>query len=145
MKYDPRAATLCLPEGDYDASILKVEEKESNSGNMMEVVTFEVYTDTGSVKLKEYFVEGQSFAAFKYKRMAQALGKEEEFKAGTFQAASCKGDSLTVTLAIKEDDFGEKNVIKAFSPKRLGAKPAASKRPAAPVANVTLTEEDIPF
>lgn len=153
MRYDPKAATLCLQEGDYDASISNVEPKTSQTGNTMEVVTFEVYVDgKPPIKIKEYFVEGQDFAAWKYKKLAQALGKEAEFKAQQFQAADCIGETLTVTLATKEDDFGEKNVIKGYSPKRVGAKPVTQTAPKNPrtkgpvvPAGTPLTEEDIPF
>lgn len=151
MKYDPKKSTLCLPEGDYPACISAVEEKTSSSGNPMEVVTIEVFpSGRESTKLKEYFVEGQDFAAYKYRKLAEAIGKGDEFKAGKFQAADNIGENFTVTLAVEDSDkYGEQNKIKGYGPKSGAAvKPTPSKpkaaaqqiKDAAPV-----TEEDIPF
>ena len=136
MKYDPKnAATKCLPAGEYPASIYGVTDTDrdgnklvSKKGEDKERVTFEVYHN-GAVRYVN-----QDFTAvsmlFLYQKLAKALGQGEAFKAGQFEAGNHIGDNLVLAIEIEESEqYGDKNVIKAFKPKQEGA---AAPQPAAP-------------
>ena len=128
MKYDPKnAATKLLPEGEYPASVYGVTDTDrdgnklvSKKGEDKERVTFEVYHN-GAVRYVN-----QDFTAvsmlFLYQKLAKALGQGEAFKAGQFEASNHIGDNLVIAIEIEESDqYGDKNVIKAFKPKAQGA------------------------
>lgn len=150
MKYSAKDANQTVPEGVYDASIKSYTETkkdgsplQTRSGDPMCMVTFEVYVGERSRLVSDYFSAGSML--WKYKNLAKALGKEDEFKAEKFSASDYIGENLQLELTVEDDEkYGEQNRIKKFMPKRAGAvsRPATSgaARGAAPIS-----DDDIPF
>jgi len=156
VKYDPKDANLVLPEGTYDASIARVDEEDDKgpltskkTGEAMQKVTFDVYAGEKVVKISQYFTAKSML--WLYKRLASALGQEEPFKAGQFDALNHVGDNLQLELIVKDSpQYGEQNQIAAFLPKRVGATTpqAGARTPRPTVAAGTggkSDDADIPF
>lgn len=114
IKYNPADAVLCLPEGDYMATIAEVEERVSQSGNDMHVITYTVYAGERQVRIVDYIPYPSM--TWRLKRLAQALGNEDAFKSGKFDPSECIGSNVIVTLEVqKQDGYDDKNRIKAWS------------------------------
>lgn len=142
-KYNPKDAESCLPEGEYEATVNSVTEGESKtSGNPMLTVGFAVYPPAGGErKVNDYIVNPSTL--FKMKKIARALGEEDDFKAGTFDLADHIGANLTLVLDVQQQDgFDDKNNVKDYKP--LARRTVASgTRKAAPAE--TIEDKDIPF
>lgn len=137
IKYDPKDAVLCLPEGDYMATIEAVEEKVSQSGNDMHVITYTVYSGEKSVRVVDYIP--YPTMTWRLKRLAQALGQEAQFKAGKFDPEAYIGSNVTVTLEIQSQaGYDDKNRIKAWSA-------ATVTKPSAIAAEALPADDDLPF
>lgn len=134
--YNPKDASECLPEGEYDASIATVEEKISKSGgNPMLAVGFSVPMNGRQWTVRDYIVNPSSL--FKLKQISRCFGKLADFDAGLFDLAQFKGRALRLVLAVEsEPGFADKNVIKAFKETN-----GAVRRPAATQQD----DADIPF
>lgn len=143
--YDPKKTSECWPEGEYRATLKKVEDTTSkNSGNNMTVVTFEVHNNDRTMSIRDYLVEGYAWANAKYKYIAQALGRGEEFIAGQFDAANYIGNNVMLVLSIEDSDqYGEQNRIKKYIPSDKKAEP--SQKPQAPGDLKPVTDDEIPF
>ena len=134
IAYDPKDAIMVLPEGEYNAVLKKVEEKQSKAGNDMCVLTWEVHPEDArpAVLVSDYIV----FPAFtfKLKRLAQSMGKLQEFEDKTFQPEDYQGSSTRVFLRVaKQDGYDDKNEIKSYvAPTEPRSKPwiAAANVPA---------------
>lgn len=139
-----------IPAGVYDASIKAyTETREDGSemttknGDPMCRVRFEVYVGDQTRTLSDYFIGGKMI--WRYKRLAQAIGQEDAFKAETFSAENHIGENLRIELAVEEsDEYGEQNRITKFMPKATGA---AAKAPAKQATGKPepITADDIPF
>lgn len=146
--YDPADAVMVQPEGDYPAVVSGWDDKESKAGDPMLTMMFTVYAPDGtSTEMKDYIVNppkasGKKSMIWKLKRIAQALGQEEAFTAGTFDIAQHMGHNLTVTLKIKSQaGFDDQNVIQAY-------KPAGASGPKAfvpPADEKGVDDSDLPF
>jgi hypothetical protein len=85
-----------------------------------------------------------------YRQLAQALGKSDEFKAGTWTAEDHIGDALTLVVKVKSSDqYGDQNQF-SYKPPLGTAAPRKSVAPAAATTGrVTPTKPiddgDIPF
>lgn len=148
MKYNAKDAVQTVPAGVYDASIKSYTETkkdgsrmQTKSGDPMCMVTFEVYVGERTRFVSDYFSAGAML--WKYKNLAKAIGKEDEFKAETFSAENHIGENLQLELTVEDDEqYGEKNRIKKFMPKSAGA-PARTHGPAK--GATPIGEDDIPF
>lgn len=145
--YDPADAVMIQPEGDYPAVISGWDNKESKAGDPMLTVMVTVYAPDGtSLEMKDYIVNppkgsGKKSMIWKLKRIAQALGKESEFEAGTFDIAQHMGHNVTVTLKVKSQaGFDDQNFIQAY-------KPAGASGPKAfvPPTDDAPKDDDLPF
>lgn len=171
MQYDPKDAVKLWPAGDYDATLVKVEEKTSkvkpdgSGGNPMQVWTWEVYSPDGdTMQVKDYVVVPGG--VFKIKQLAIALDLKDAFEAGTFQADDHIGQGVTVQLTVESSPgFEDSNKIKKVKPNALASgaevqsttarEPATASvgggRPARPAAEPPFgdeqqfKEDDIPF
>ncbi len=162
FKVSHKDAVRVFPEGKYDASIFRVEETDaegrplfSKKGEAMQKVVFECYTNGNSFKISQYFT-AQSMA-YLYKRLAAALGQEDQFKRDEFNAMNYVGHNLILDIEIEEDKGdGEQNRIKAFEKKPAGSAaptPVIPRQVTAPkprpVDNVATAREmdpsEIPF
>lgn len=149
--YDPKDANQTLPEGKYNASITKATQfkddgtaMRSKSGEAMQCVTFEVYPNDESRprQLKAYFTAKSTL--FRYRKLAQALGKGDDFKAQRFNAEDHIGANLYLMLSIQDNpQYGEQNNIDDFLP-MTGVPPMREPTPL-PKAAPANVEVDIPF
>jgi hypothetical protein len=135
--YDPKQASNAWPEGEYEASIEKVEESISkkNSDPML-IVHVQVYGTGPTVGQKQTINEyitapapgsGRKGSLFKLKAIATAVGMLEQFKAKTLKPKTLVGKTVLVKLSVEEDpQFGDKNRIDSYAKlERLSAKVAA--------------------
>lgn len=132
IDYNPKDAVQVWPEGEYEATLAKVEDTTSkrkpdgSGGNPMQVWTFEVYHSDGRQQLISDYVVVPA-ATFKIKQLAIALDKRADFDAGTFQAEDYIGVSVVLALAVaQQEGFDDKNKVGKI-------KPAGKPEPAAAV------------
>lgn len=147
--YDPADAVMVQPEGDYPAVIAGWDNEPSKStGFPMLTVILTVYAPDGTqMEMKDYIVNppknsGKKSMIWKLKRIAQALGQEAVFEAGTFDIAQYMGHNLTVSLKVKsQPGYDDQNVIQAY-------KPAGASGPKAfvpPTEDAGPKDDDLPF
>ena len=133
LTYDPKDAVICWPTGEYDAVLAKVEDKTSrekpdgSGGNSMQVLTYRVFDADGREQLVSDYIVVPT-GTFKLKQLAIALGRKDEFDAGTFQADGQINVNVRVDLAIeKQDGFDDRNKIrKVLSTSKTAAAPRTS-------------------
>lgn len=143
IKYDPKRATLALPKGDYQAVLVDGEDTHSKMGKPMLKLVWRVYADTRETLLTDYIVDplNTPFAAYRLKKLAEALGEAKAFESGTFDALKHMNAGLTLTLDVEESEkYGEQNRIRGVKPKALGFKVPEKKE-----SQPEIKEEDIPF
>jgi hypothetical protein len=156
MQYDPKDASSAIPEGVYEATITNVVErradgtdmKDKNGYDMMRV-SFDVYVGDATRKLSQYFSANPS-ALWRVKKMAEATGLGEKFKAGKLVGGDLLDKNLRLTLAVKDDPkYGEQNEIKVFEPTAVGARPANAggliKRVSEMQRKPVIDDESVPF
>jgi hypothetical protein len=131
LDYNPKDAVSVWPAGDYDATLKTVDTKTSKtSGNPMEVWTFEVYSPDGRQQLISDYVVIPA-ATFKIKQLALALGRKQEFEAGTFQAEDFIGAAVIAFLTIEQQDgYDDKNRVAKVKAPTADPSPPASPPPA---------------
>ena len=144
MKYDPKEAIECLPEGQYEATVTETQESVSKKGDPMIVVTLTIYKPTGGEKtIKDWIVAPW----WKLKKLAKACGRLAEFEGGEFRDGQYVGSTLMVDLEVESSDkYGDQNRIVAYSPVERKSAAAGPVRSAAkPSVNSEITSDDIPF
>lgn len=130
FKYNPEDATSCLPEGEAQLVLVKVEEKQSKAGNDMAVLTFDAFSGERRGRVTEYVVNPTTL--FKLKQIAKAFGPEAsaEFDAGKFDPSDYIDGSLMAVLKVEsQDGFDDKNVVKKYLPANgaaVASKPVAA-------------------
>lgn len=136
--YNPKDAANILPAGEYEATIEEYVDKDkegkplvSTKGEEMIYVVFKVYGER-EVSLRCYFtVKG---GLWRYRELAGALGKAQDFTDKKFSAANYIGSGITVVLSEKDDaKYGPQNNIDEFKPLVRAS------------SGTTVTTEDIPF
>lgn len=159
MKYDPKNASNVIPEGTYDATLRAVlTEKENGeplrtrAGDDMQKVVWTVYTERGDRMLSEYHADGAML--WRYKKLAKALGAEDAFAKGEFDACNFIGENIRLVIEVEEHEkYGEQNRVAAYEAKvtaPAGA-PKETKAPAKPGVNGKgvpvdpAGSDDIPF
>lgn len=152
--YNPKDASQAIPAGTYDASIKAVIEtdkdnqplKSRKSGEAMQKVVFEVYAGDRARQVSQYFTAKSML--WMYKKMAVAMGKGDDFKAGTFNAKDHLGAGLRLELGVEDsDEYGEQNTIDAFHPLAPGqtARPVSGPASFVGAGGGPMSDEDIPF
>ena len=136
-KYEPKQATLGLPDGQYSASIKTVEDTHSKKGDPMRVITFEVYDGSDTTTIKDYYLEGNRIAMYRMKQLAIAVGDLQRFEEGFFDAYESMGKNLVVEIVT---DYRGYNKVKAFIPASASAISEATGDDANPEP-----EDDLPF
>jgi hypothetical protein len=140
VKYNPKDADQNYPAGEYEAVLVKVEATESKAGNPMEVIHFEVYGPDGdTMKLRDYFVEGNKVATRRYRALAEALDALTKFNVGSFNAS----DYLQSRLILRLEIDGEFNKVAGFI--KLPVAGSAPRRTPGGVQHVPVGDDDIPF
>lgn len=136
IQYNPADAVQCVAEGDYMATIVTVEEKQSQAGNEMHVIGYMVYAGDRQVQVLDYIPYPKM--TWRLKRLAQALGQEDGFKAGKFDPEAFIGSNVTLTLIVEErDGYDPQNRIKAWSQCSTAAPNSSDAPPEA--------DPDLPF
>jgi hypothetical protein len=160
MQYDPKDASSAIPEGVYEATITNVVErradgtdmKDKNGYDMMRV-SFDVYVGDATRKLSQYFSANPS-ALWRVKKMAEAVGLGEKFKAGKLVGGDLLDKNLRLTLTVKDDPmYGEQNQVKAFDASALASKPSQTAKPPGIIGRVSemrkqaaaIPDSEIPF
>lgn len=147
MKYDPKEAIECLPEGQYEATVTETQESVSKKGDPMIVVTLTIYKPTGGEKtIKDWIVAPW----WKLKKLAKACGRLAEFEGGEFRDGQYVGSTLMVDLEVESSDkYGDQNRVVGYAPvaRTQQAQPTArSAKAAAQASSVpSIGEDDIPF
>lgn len=130
ITYDPKDALMVLPAGEYNAVLKIVEEKVSQAGNNMAVLTWEVHPEDSrpTILVTDYIVFPKF--TFKLKRLAKSMGKLEDFENKTFQPEDYIGSSTRVLLeVVQSDGYDDKNGIKSYVTKSEKPWEAAAKAP----------------
>jgi hypothetical protein len=141
IDYNPKDAVQCWAPGDYQGTLIKVEDKTSkvksdgSGGNPMQVWTFRAYHDDGREQLISDYVVLPS-ATFKIKQLALALNKKSDFEAGTFQADDYINADVKLYLVVdKQDGFDDKNKVKKVKSVRDDASVGSSAPAPTPARN----------
>lgn len=162
LSYNAKDAKgLALPKGIYEATLSFVKDTTAKStGADMQVWTFSVYHTDGIDR--KVFQNVTTKMAFMIKKLAKALGKLEDFEAGTFQADDYIGKNVRLALRFVDDpQYGEKNEIDDILPKaatvaannptpagapvRQQRQPVATGNPILSDGPGHFTDDDIPF
>jgi hypothetical protein len=144
--YSPTAVKANVwDKGDYDAELISVKDGiskgQKTAGQETQTLAIRSYSTDG----KERTVYDQIIfpsdsdpdaphSLWKLQSLAKAIGKIDEFKAGTFQAADNIGATFRVSLKVDEQPgYETRNSVTAYKP-RTGQ-----------VAGQQIKQEDIPF
>lgn len=120
IKYDPKDAVQCLPEGQYSATLEEVTETQSKSGKPMHEMRFRVYgPNEREVVLTDWIVYPDS--TWKLKKLAVAIGMEREFNAETFDPTACVSHNLVLDITIREWNGNDQNSVKGYSKSIMNA------------------------
>lgn len=140
LTYDPKDAVRTWDEGEYDAVLSHVEEKQSKAGNDMYELVFTCYDGDEERVIRDYVVIPKF--VWKLKRLAQAFGVEKTFDDGKFNPEDFIGHGLRVALVVrKQEGYDEQNQITKYMPK--DSSKGAVKNASAPVSMEP--EEPLPF
>ncbi len=134
MKYDPKDASSAIPAGVYEATVTAVSEVDKDgralqdkNGYDMCKVLFDIYVGDVTRKLTQYFSASPS-ALWRMKKMAEAVGLGDKFRAQQLQPSEFVNRNLRLTLTVKDDPtYGEQNQISAYEPTTLAARPAQAR------------------
>ena len=156
LEYDPKDARKTLPDGRYEAELIKCEEKTSKAGKPMVELTWRIYpNDHPSVQLRDWVAIPSG--VWKLEKMAKAWGKEDEFKNATFNPEHHLNETLFVKLKTRSDDkYGEQNTIAGYEGKEksesfiapaLREQIRRAEQPVTPkfAPDDAIHKEDIPF
>jgi len=135
IKYDPKDAVIVLPAGEYPAELSEVHESTSKAGNPMHELKFSIFTDRGRVIITDYI--SYPSATWKLKKLARAFDALPAFDAQAFDPAVHKGNSLMLTIGIKEWEGQEQNKVDGYAQAKSEAVSASAK--------VNNTDDDLPF
>lgn len=117
MKYDPKDAVTVLPAGEYNAVLEQYEERLSKKGNEMGVLTWKIFPEGSNSTpfVTDYIVVPQF--TWKLKKLAKALGREQDFKDAKFQPGDFVGSSVKLILEIQQSDgYDDKNGVETYVP-----------------------------
>lgn len=154
IPYNPNDARKTLPPGDYTAELIASIEKTSKSGKPMLELTWRIYPDNDhpTVQLRDWVVVPDG--VWKLKKLAQAWGKEAEFKSATFDPCNHIGSNVMVALKVRQDDkYGEQNSISNYKPMKSESssvfsealKRATQEKPVEPTFAPDQPDQEIPF
>ncbi len=157
-----------LPKGEYDACIVKSEDKvSSNSGNPMMDMTLEVYDNEGRGHTVRDFIVFTKSMMWKAIHFAKSAGIIDQYKSGQLCSMGAQGKSVRVKIGIEEgriipedklqgklvgSKYPDKNKVEDYinksskpSPSTQGSytRPATKNTSADPLD--VLDDEDVPF
>lgn len=147
IQYDPNDALACYPEGQYMATLQNAEETTSKAGNPMYKLEWKVYgPGEASMTLFDYILMDGKMT-WKLKRLADALGQSDAFKARKFDPAAWCGHNITLDLDVRDDPkYGEQNQIRNYIARDTATIPMALPKTKQTVAEKFEAEDaDLPF
>jgi hypothetical protein len=107
MKFTPKSdeeLLNLLPDGDYDFVVIKAEDTISKSGNEMIKLTLKVLDHQGNERqIFDYLLEAM---AFKVKHFAQAVGLDNLYELGGYEASDCLHRTGRCTIGKEESQNG---------------------------------------
>lgn len=108
--HTPREEATTLPDGTYEAAVMKAEEKQSKNGNDMLEVLVKVFDDDGaSILVTDYLVNSDA-AAFKIRHFCVSAGIE--YDSGEIDTDALPGTTVYVKLKTeKSEQYGDRNKI----------------------------------
>lgn len=133
-----------LPDGDYEFSVKKAEDKVSKSGNPMIELYLEIYgADGGSRFVNDWLVSTDKMT-WKIKRFCASVGILDQYDSGNIRPSSLINKNGRATISTeKKDDYPPRNRIKDYI-KPNGTTP--QENPSINPADTSLpTDDDIPF
>lgn len=148
--YNPKEATMCWPEGEYDAVVKKVEPHVGKeSGTVGRKVTLELYNGGSKMTLSDYLMSGPK-STWKIREFAKAVNQKEMFDSGEFDPMNFAGVSVRVNLLVEDDpQYGEQNKVGRYLAPGGTAipikTPAAKTKTTAGVTHTAIDDGDIPF
>jgi hypothetical protein len=127
VKYNPKAGLI--PDGDYDATIVKAEEKLSKAGNAMMECVLRVYGPSGqTVEITDWLMEA---LIWKMQHLSKAIG--HDFEVGHLHPNEVIDQNVRVKIVTQDSDkYGKQNRIGDY----LGAGSTTA---------TTVQDDDIPF
>lgn len=118
FQFNPKDAEGGLiPDGEYDAQVIEVDEQTSKAGNAMLKMTVRIWASGGTYQLVDYVVNPSSL--WKLKRLASSVGLNDEFETGSLDSKRLVGKSFLAGVKTKKDPSGkyrDANVITKYSP-----------------------------
>ncbi len=91
-----------LPKGEYDAVIVKSEDKQSHSGNPMMDMTLHVYDKEGHQHPVRDFLVFTKSMMWKAIHCAESAGIIDQYKSGQLCSIGIQGKSVRVKIGIEE-------------------------------------------
>ena len=114
--YNATDAKPCWPQGFYKAQLwhAEVKPRPKTQDDTMLAVTFKVWNGKQTQLLTDHFTHEQ-VGLNRYKRLAKALGREDEFKAGNFYAGNHNEAPLVLFLNVEESEqYGDGNKVGGY-------------------------------
>lgn len=140
MKYDPNAKQdAILPPGEYDATVVAAEERQSKSGNDMIELKLAVYDKDGTEYPVDDYLVSSPRALWKLEKFCESAGLV--FGAGELTAIQTEGCNVRVNIGVeKRQGFRDQNKVWDYLPKN-----GTTTRPVAPPIAAEYQDEDLGF
>lgn len=138
LNYDPQDAVRVIPEGEYQATLIKVEdgvtgENSQNPGQPKQVWTWRVYAGDQQIQLQEHVTIPAG--TWKIGALAYVLGRKDDFEQGTFQADNHINSTIMLQVKVQKGDAKfpkDQNRVGKYLPRPRAAQRPAPTGPAAP-------------
>lgn len=113
-----------LPEGVYDFSVAKADEKISKSGNEMIELQLVIHRDDGSVTMmNDWLLDSM---ARKIHNACKVMGLWTDYNNGKLDAQDFVGKTGKVSIKIEKDkggQYADRNAVKDYVVPKEGAEP----------------------
>jgi hypothetical protein len=145
-----------LPQGIYEAEVIKADEQTSKKGNDMIKLTLKVYASgEKTILVNDYLMEA---IGKKLRGFCESAGVLDLYESGMLEAHDCTGRSVNVKLKIEQQDgFSPKNAVVDYLPTGAPVQPPPKQAPigslaiggnskaAAAAASERGDDNDVPF
>lgn len=147
IQYNPKDAVSCIPDGEYQATLMEIEETESkSSGSPMYKLKWKVYGDNGAeAHVYDYIVMTEK-GVWKLRKLADAFGMRAAFDSATFDPNMLEGENCRLNIGIEEGegDFPDRNRVASYV-KDSGSAPDRANARTVPASKASIEDADIPF
>jgi hypothetical protein len=137
MQFSPKTESQIreeslIPEGEYDFTVVKAEDKLSKAGNEMIQLDMDIFVGGTERPMKDWLMEKM---AFKLLHFCAATGLTAKYEAGTLAAQDCIGKSGKLNIVIKEGQgqYGKQNGVKDYVVAKVATDAPVSEPPKAAV------------